>query len=106
MARVAFHLRIRADRIQDYDEAHRAVWPDLLRVIKRAGVTQYSIFRRGQDLFFYLQADDFERTWSEIASHPLDQRWQQKMAALFEPIGEQLAPGERLPMMREVFYLA
>lgn len=104
MARHAFRLRIREDRIRDYDEAHRCVWPELLQVLKDAGLGRYSIFRSGVDLFFYMEADDFERAWREIDRSPVNQRWQRQMAALFEPAVE-LAPGERFPMMREVFYL-
>ncbi|MHB1744199.1 MAG: hypothetical protein ACYCRE_05440 [Acidobacteriaceae bacterium] len=35
----------------------------------------------------------------------MNTRWQEMMAQYFEPL-EPLAPGERFPMMREVFYLA
>src|SRR5579862_3212770 len=88
MSRVAFHLRIRADRVEQYDRIHQNVWPELLKVIKDAGVRRYSIFRRGQDLFFYLEVDNFERAWSEIAASTVDQRWQVGMAPFFEPMSE------------------
>jgi L-rhamnose mutarotase len=102
--RVAFRLRVRQDSIQAYDEAHQRVWPKLLQLLKDVGIEQYSIFRRGVDLFFYMHVDDFERTWSKIDRSPINQRWQKEMEALFEPPSE-LMPGERFPMMREVFYL-
>jgi L-rhamnose mutarotase len=97
-------LRVRAERIQDYETAHRQVWPELLRVLKEAGVSQYSIFRRGQDLFFYMHVGDFERAWIAIDANLVNQRWQHEMAPLFEPL-ESVQPGERFPMMQEVFYL-
>jgi len=104
MARIAFRLRVRADRIAEYEEAHRHVWPELLSLLKSVGISQYSIFRSGVDLFFYMHVDDFERAWSQIERSPVNQRWQQEMAPLFEPMAA-AAPGERFPMMREVFYL-
>lgn len=104
MARVAFRLRVRPDRIKDYDEAHKRVWPELLALLKRVGISEYSIFRHGPDLFLYMHVDDFERAWNELDRSPVNQRWQQEMKPLFEPLTE-LAPGERFPMMREVFYL-
>lgn len=104
MARVAFRLRVRQERIADYEAAHRQVWPELLQLLKEVGISQYSIFCSGTDLFFYMHVDDFERAWSRIDAHPLNRRWQAQMAPLFEPLPD-LAPGERLPMMREVFYL-
>jgi L-rhamnose mutarotase len=104
MARVAFRLRIRSDRIKDYEEAHRRVWPEMLQLLKRVGITQYSIFRRGVDLFLYMHVEDFERAWSELDNSPVNQRWQQEMKPLFEPLTD-LEPGERFAMMHEIFYL-
>jgi L-rhamnose mutarotase len=104
MARVAFRLRVRPERIAEYEEAHRKVWPELLQLLKDVGISQYSIFRSGSDLFFYLHVDDFERAWNQIDANPVNKRWQAQMAPLFEPMADP-APGERFPMMREVFYL-
>jgi L-rhamnose mutarotase len=101
---VEFRLRVRADRIADYEEAHRKVWPELLQLLKDVGISQYSIFRSGTDLFFYMRVDDFDRAWSQIDASPVNRRWQAQMAPLFEPMADP-APGERFPMMREVFYL-
>ena len=104
MTRFAFQLRLRVDQIQAYEAAHREVWPELLSLLKQVGVEHYSIFRRGVDLFFYMQVPDFERAWNEIDNSPVNQRWQDKMTALFEPPAD-LQPGERFPMMREIFFL-
>ena len=104
MARIAFRHRIRGERIADYEAAHRNVWPELLQLLKDVGISQYSIFRSGTDLFFYMHVEDFERAWSQIDANPVNRRWQEQMAPLFEPLPE-LAAGERFPMMREVFYL-
>jgi L-rhamnose mutarotase len=82
--RYAFRLRVRSDRIAEYEEAHRHVWPELLRVISEAGVSDYSIFRRDTELFFTLRADDFERAWAEIETSEVNARWQAKMASLFD----------------------
>jgi L-rhamnose mutarotase len=102
--RVAFRLRVRPDRVQEYDEAHRRVWPELLRLLKEVGISHYSIFRRGQDLFFYMHVEDFDRAWGELDASKINQLWQREMQPLFVPSGD-LEAGERFPMMREVFYL-
>ena len=104
MARVAFRLRIRSGCIEAYEEAHKRVWPELLQLLKNVGISKYSIFRHGTDLFLYMHVEDFERAWSELEKDGVNQRWQQQMKPLFEPLTD-LQPGERFPMMREVFYL-
>jgi L-rhamnose mutarotase len=104
VTRVAFHLRLRPERLQEYDEAHKRVPAELRALLKQVGIGRYSIFRRGTDLFLCMQVDDFQQAWSVIDTHPVNQRWQEQMASLFEPVAH-LEPGERFPMMREVFYL-
>ena len=101
----AFLLHLRPGAAAQYEEAHRAVWPEMLALLKRAGVREYSIFRRDELLVLTLYTEDFEATWRQIESHPVNARWNQKMAPLFAP-PEELRLGERFPMMEEVFYLA
>jgi L-rhamnose mutarotase len=50
-----------------------------------------------------MEAEDFERSWSEIEKSQVNTRWQREMAPLFAPVGVELH--ERFPMMGEVFYL-
>ena len=40
MERVCFQLRVRADRLDEYRERHRAVWPEMLAALSAAGWTQ------------------------------------------------------------------
>jgi L-rhamnose mutarotase len=105
MQRIAFCLRLKPGAAEAYDKAHREVWPEMLALLKRAGISEYSIFRRGELLVLSMRVDDFDTTWDMIERDPVNTRWQTEMARHFEPL-EPLAPGERFPMMREVFYLA
>jgi len=104
MARAAFRLRIKPDAVAAYDEAHRHVWPELLAELKQAGISDYSVFRRGQDLFLVMRVENFDAAWDELAKDPVNLRWQQEMSKLFEPVPG-LQPGERFAMMKEVFYM-
>ena len=61
MPRYAFKLRIKAEAIEEYDREHQRVWPELLQRLKAIGISDYSIFRRGQDLVLSLRVDDFDR---------------------------------------------
>jgi len=105
MQRVAFLLRLKPGPGPDYDAAHRHVWPEMLDLLRRSGVSEYSIFRRDELLVLTMHVDvDFETTWTKIESDPINTRWQQAMSAYFAPI-DNTGPGERFPMMEEVFYL-
>jgi len=104
MPRYAFKLRIKADAIEEYDLEHQRVWPELLAKLKEVGISEYSIFRRGQDLVLSLLVDDFEKAWDELDRDPVNQRWQVFMSRLFEEVPDK-QPHERFAMMQEVFYL-
>jgi L-rhamnose mutarotase len=104
LKRFAFILRLREGAAEAYEQAHQEVWPEMQDMLKNGGISEYSIFRRDNLLFLTFTAPDFETTWSQFDNHPVNLRWQQVMAPLFVP-NEDLQPGERFPMMKEVFYL-
>jgi L-rhamnose mutarotase len=104
MARVSFRLRIKKDAIEAYEKAHAAVWPELLAKLKEVGISDYSIFRRDQDLFLVMRVKDFDAAWDALAKDPVNQRWQAEMAKYFEPVPD-LGAHERFALMKEVFYL-
>ena len=104
MPHYAFKLRIKADAIEEYEREHQRVWPELLAKLKAVGISEYSIFRRGQELVLSLRVEDFERAWDELDRDPVNLRWQEFMSRLFEPVPEK-REGERFAMMKEVFYL-
>jgi L-rhamnose mutarotase len=104
MPRVAFCLRIKPDAIEGYERDHARVWPELLAKLKEVGISGYSIFRRGQDLFLVMQVKNFDFAWDALADDPVNLRWQAEMAKYFEPVPG-LQPGERFAMMKEVFYM-
>jgi L-rhamnose mutarotase len=104
MPRYAYQLRIKPDAIEEYEREHRRVWPELLAKLKEVGVSDYSIFRRGQELVLSLTVDDLDKAFAELDRDPVNQRWQEFMSRLFEPVPD-LEPGERFAMMKEVFRL-
>jgi L-rhamnose mutarotase len=105
MQRIAFLLRLKEGKGAEYDKAHSAVWSEMLDLLKRAGISEYSIFRRDELLFLYMHIDgDFDAVWDKIDQDPVNLRWQTAMGAYFAPNDDTRA-GERFPMMKEVFYL-
>jgi L-rhamnose mutarotase len=104
LPRYAFRLRVKKEAVDAYDRAHERVWPELLSKLKEVGISDYSVFRRGQDLFLVMRVQDFDQAWDSLAHDPTNLRWQAEMSRYFEPVSD-LEPGERFAMMKEVFYL-
>ena len=82
--RTAFVLRVKPDRIDDYVEAHRAVWPDMLQALRDAGIRNYSIFRDGTRVFGYFESEDLDAAAAYLAEQQVNTRWQDTMAELLE----------------------
>jgi L-rhamnose mutarotase len=97
-------LRLKEGTEQAYDQAHAQVWPEMLALLKSVGFAQYSIFRRETLLFLVLQAENFEAAWATLDKDPVNLRWQTAMSAYFAD-AQDTRPGERFPMMQEVFFL-
>ena len=75
-------LEVKPDRIDEYVEAHRDVWPEMLAALKAAGIRNYTIFRAGTRVFGYFETDDREATGRYLAEQPVSARWQGHMAEL------------------------
>jgi L-rhamnose mutarotase len=80
--KVGLHTRLKPGAEERYEEYHRAVWPDVLAGIRKAGIAKYVIFRDGLDLFHYIECDDYDRAIAELAQSPLNQRWEVEMAPM------------------------
>ena len=103
MQRVAFVMRVRAGQEEEYRRRHRAVWPEMLDALKRAGCANYSIFLRGRDLFAYLEVADLDRMRRELEASEASRRWEAHMAPIMErAILPETGFHELLP---EVFHL-
>jgi L-rhamnose mutarotase len=99
--RSAFVLRIRPGRVDDYVEAHRSVWPELLDALRRAGIRNYSIFRAGNEVFGYFEADDIAAAGRCLDAEEVNSRWQDHMAELLE----ERVPDAGPPALEEIFRL-
>lgn len=60
MNRYCFALDLKDDPmlIQEYDEYHKAVWPEVERSISGAGIKHMEIYRVGNRLFMIMEVDE------------------------------------------------
>jgi L-rhamnose mutarotase len=85
MARVAWTARLRPDRVEDYERAHAQVWPAVLKVIRDAGVHDYSIFRHEDRVFGVYECDDPAAAQAAMDAGERELGWRAAMADLFMP---------------------
>jgi len=104
--RVCFLLRVRPERLDEYKERHRSVWPEIRAALAGSGWGNYSLFLREDGLLVgYLQTEDFAAAVAGMERTDVNARWQAEMAAFFElPSGDR--PDTGLQRLQEVFHLA
>jgi len=100
--RVCFLLQVRPERIAEYRERHRRVWPEMLDALRGAGWRNYSLFLRDDGLLVgYLETNDFEAAQAAMAHAEVNDRWQRDMAPFFDARAD-----HALMRLEEVFHLA
>ena len=93
--RVALHTKVRADRVAEYEAAHREVPEELTAAIRAAGATSWTIWRSGTDLFHLLECEDYAAMLAELEKLPVNIAWQARMAELLDVVHDYSARGLR-----------
>ena len=79
MKRMGMVIGIRAEHIAEYKHLHAAVWPEVLAMISRCNITNYTIFLREPEnlLFGYWEyhGADFAADAAKMAADPRTQDW-------------------------------
>ena len=105
MERICFVLRVKPDKLREYKERHRQVWPEMQAALRETGWGNYSLFLREDGLLVgYLETDDFELARARMAQKEVNARWQREMGNFFvQPDG--LVPDRAIRPLEEVFHL-
>ena len=103
MIRKAFLMSVNPDAHAEYEKRHRPIWYDLAEILKRNGVTNYSIFldEETSQLFGYAEIES-EELWSSIAATDECRRWWTYMRDIM-PTNDDNSPVSR--ELTEVFHL-
>jgi L-rhamnose mutarotase len=104
--RVAFVLKVKEDKLEEYKLHHRAVWPEMLAALRRAGWHNYSLFARNDGLLFgYFETPkDFQAALEAMNREETNLRWQKFMAPYFESLNAR-RPDESMLELEEVFHV-
>ena len=105
MQRVCFLLKVRPERLAEYKERHKTVWPEMLAALSETGWHNYSLFLRDDGLLIgYLETPDFAAALKGMAAREINERWQKEMAPFFEALDNR-RPDEEMQPLQEVFHL-
>jgi L-rhamnose mutarotase len=105
MQRICFVLQVKKDRLEEYKERHKTVWPEMLEALRATGWHNYSLFLRDDGMLVgYLETPDFEKAHAGMAATEVNGRWQREMREFFEDAAGRDADRQMIPL-EQVFYL-
>jgi len=85
MERFAWKGRIKPGMLEEYKRRHDEIWPEMLELLKAAGIRNYTIWSDGRDVFGYYECGKgvafAERTQ---AQSPVVDRWNEYMQDVLE----------------------
>jgi L-rhamnose mutarotase len=97
-----------AQRIADYEEAHKSIWPEVRDHLRAQGVLGMEIYRLGTRLFMVMEVDPAVYSAQAMAEasrvNPVIQRWETLMWTYQAPT-PWTPPGEKWVFMNRIFEL-
>lgn len=76
MERFCFILELKPGMELEYDRRHQEVWPELINILKEAGIRNYTLFRRGGQVIGYAECEsDVGKAFSKVKETEIDAQW-------------------------------
>lgn len=100
-------LKNDAELIQQYEEIHKEVWPEIISSIKESGIENMEIYRYETRLFMIMDVNDnfsFEKKNESDKQNEKVQQWEKLMWRYQEPLPGS-AEGEKWKLMNTIFVL-
>jgi len=105
MQRICFVLQVKPEKLQEYKERHRSVWPEMVNALRKAGWNNYSLFLRPDGLLVgYLETENFQNARAGMAKREVNARWQRDMADFFVQVDGAM-PDRAMAPLEEVFHV-
>jgi L-rhamnose mutarotase len=103
MIRKAFVMSVNPGCEEEYEKRHNPVWPEMERMLREHGVSNYSIFLHNgtRQLFAYAEIES-EQQWEAIAETPECRKWWARMKDVMPSNPDSSPVSEDL---REVFHM-
>lgn len=81
MEKIAFKMKLNPGMEAEYKRRHDEIWPEMVKMLKDAGVSDYSIFLdRETDTLFAVLWRRKDHAMDALADNPIEQRWNAYMA--------------------------
>ena len=103
MERYAWKARVLPGKLEEYKRRHAAIWTEMVEVLKRAGISNYSIWNTGDELFGYYECESRNEAARVQAESPVVDRWNEYMKDVMVMEMDPVTGAQ--PLMEEAWYL-
>ena len=106
MQRYGSVIKVRPGKLALYKRLHAAVWPDVLKTIKKCHIRNYSIYYRDGLLFSYYEytGRNHAADMKKLAADPATRKWWSVCRPCLKPL-KTVPKGQWSAMMEEIFRL-
>jgi L-rhamnose mutarotase len=81
----AFRMKLNPGMKAEYIRRHDEIWPELITLLKEAGVSDYSIhLDEATNTLFGVHWRRSDHTMTDLPKHPVMKRWWRHMADIME----------------------
>ena len=104
MERYCWKAKIKSGQKEEYIRRHNTIWPEMVKLLKDAGIANYSIWISGDEVIGYYECEkgvDFA-TKTQANSLIVD-KWNEYMKDVMEMEMDPVTGAQ--PHLEEVFYL-
>lgn len=102
MEKYAWKARVLEGKLEEYQKRHDAIWPELVELLKQAGICNYTIWNVGEELFGYYECEkgiDFAAKTQ--AESPIVDKWNEYMKDVMEMEMDPVTGAQ--PQLKKVF---
>ena len=104
MERYVWKAIVKEGKIDEYVKRHNEIWPELVDVLKAAGIKNYTIWNVGNELFGYYECEKGVQFAADTqAKSPVVDKWNEFMKDVM--IMEMDPETGAQPMLKQVFFL-
>jgi L-rhamnose mutarotase len=83
--RIGFKMKLRPGSVEEYRKRHSEIWPDLIELLKKERISNYSIFfDEDTNSLFAFQEQEGEASSQDLGSTEIVKKWWKYMADIME----------------------
>jgi L-rhamnose mutarotase len=101
--RIGFKMKLNPGMLEEYKKRHDNIWPELHKLLKDSGVSEYSIFYDPEtNILFAFQKQAGEQGSQDLGQTEIVQKWWKFMSDIMETNPDH---SPVTTMLEEVFYM-